>query len=44
MKYVKKIGLILLGNLLYAASIAYFVLPSGLIMGGGTGLALFLII
>lgn len=41
MKYVKKIGLILLGNLLYAASIAYFVLPSGLIMGGGTGLALF---
>lgn len=41
MKYVKKIGLILLGNLVYAASIAYFVLPSGLIMGGGTGLALF---
>lgn len=33
--------MILFGNLLYAAAISYFVVPSGIITGGGTGLALF---
>ncbi len=41
MKRINKIGLILLGNLLYAVAVAYFILPSGLITGGTTGLALF---
>lgn len=36
----KKIGLILLGNTIYALAVAAFILPSGLITGGTTGLAL----
>lgn len=31
---------ILLGNLIYAIAVVYFILPSGAITGGGTGLAL----
>lgn len=38
----KTLPLILLGNLLYAAGIACFILPSGLITGGTTGIALVL--
>lgn len=38
----KTLPLILLGNLLYAAGIAFFILPSGLITGGTTGIALVL--
>ncbi|WP_088188507.1 YitT family protein [Desulfosporosinus sp. FKA] len=37
----KTIGLILLGNTLYALAVTAFILPSGLITGGSTGLALF---
>ena len=33
--------LILLGNALYALAVTMFILPSGLITGGTTGLALF---
>ena len=33
--------MILLGNLLYSFAIAFFILPSGLITGGTTGIALF---
>ncbi|NLI93063.1 MAG: YitT family protein [Peptococcaceae bacterium] len=36
----KNIGLILLGNTIYALAVAAFILPSGLITGGTTGLAL----
>ena len=35
-----KLLLVLLGNTLYALAIALFVLPSGLITGGTTGLGL----
>lgn len=38
---IKNVLFILIGNFIYAFAIAYFVLPSGLIMGGGTGIALF---
>lgn len=37
---IRKIGTILLGNLMYAFAVAYFVLPVGLITGGTTGIAL----
>lgn len=37
---IRKIGMILLGNLMYAFAVAYFVLPVGLITGGTTGIAL----
>ena len=40
-KSIKKIIMILLGNLLYSFAIAFFILPSGLITGGTTGIALF---
>lgn len=40
-KSIQKIIMILLGNLLYAIAIAFFILPSGLITGGTTGIALF---
>ena len=33
--------MILLGNCIYAFAVAYFILPSGLITGGTTGLAIF---
>ena len=33
---------ILLGNLIYAAAVVYFILPAGLITGGTTGLAIFM--
>lgn len=38
----KTLPLILLGNLIYAAGITFFILPSGLITGGTTGIALVL--
>lgn len=37
---VKKIGLVLAGNTLYALAVSLFILPDGLITGGTTGLAL----
>ena len=36
-----RIAAILLGNLIYAAGVAYFILPAGLITGGTTGIAIF---
>ena len=39
---VKKVLVVLLGNLIYAIAVAYFVLPSGVITGGTTGIAVFL--
>ena len=41
LKSIEKIIMILLGNLLYSFAIAFFILPSGLITGGTTGIALF---
>ena len=41
MTNVKKIALIILGNMTYAFAVAYFILPSGLITGGTTGIGLF---
>jgi Uncharacterized conserved protein len=38
----RKIGLILLGNTVYAMAVTMFILPNGLITGGTTGLALIL--
>lgn len=37
---LRKLGMILLGNAMYAVAVAFFVLPSGLITGGTTGIAL----
>ena len=39
---MKTLPVILLGNLLYAIGVAFFILPSGLIVGGTTGIALVL--
>ena len=39
-EYTKKIILILIGNTIYALAVTSFILPSGLITGGSTGLAL----
>lgn len=41
LKSIEKILMILIGNLLYSFAIAFFILPSGLITGGTTGIALF---
>lgn len=38
----KKILTILLGNAIYAFGVAYFLLPTGLITGGTTGIAIFI--
>lgn len=38
---VRKIGLILLGNTLYALAVAFFIAPNHLLTGGSTGIALF---
>ena len=38
---LRKIWIILLGNCLYAFAVAYFILPTGLITGGTTGIAIF---
>ncbi len=38
---MKKLCIILFGNLVYGAAVAFFILPNGLITGGSTGLALF---
>ncbi len=38
---IKKIIMIFIGNMLYSFAIAFFILPSGLITGGTTGIALF---
>lgn len=40
-KAVRKIGMILLGNTLYAFAIAFFITPNHLVTGGTTGIALF---
>ena len=39
-KSAVKIAVIVAGNLLYAAGVVFFILPSGLITGGTTGIAL----
>lgn len=36
-----RLGMILLGNAMYAAAVVLFIVPNGLITGGTTGLALF---
>ena len=41
LKSIEKILMILIGNLLYSLAVAFFILPSGLITGGTTGIALF---
>ncbi|MEQ8200698.1 MAG: YitT family protein [Syntrophomonadaceae bacterium] len=38
--YIKNLGLILLGNTIYALAVTMFILPNGLITGGTTGLSL----
>lgn len=40
-KLLTRILVILLGNFIYAAGVVFFILPSGLITGGTTGIALF---
>lgn len=40
-KSIQKIIMIFFGNMLYSFAIAFFILPSGLITGGTTGIALF---
>lgn len=40
MDTIKKILMIFFGNMLYSFAIAFFILPSGLITGGTTGIAL----
>ena len=40
MKNINKMGIILLGNTIYALAVVLFILPNGLITGGTTGLAL----
>ncbi len=40
-KAIKKVAAILLGNCIYAAGVVFFILPTGLISGGTTGLAIF---
>lgn len=36
-----RIGMIILGNLLYALAVVLFIMPNNLMTGGTTGLALF---
>ena len=38
--YIKLAGIIVLGNLIIAVAVVFFITPSGIIMGGATGLAL----
>lgn len=38
---VRKIGMIILGNTLYAFAVAFFITPNRLVTGGTTGIALF---
>lgn len=38
---IRKLGMILFGNLLYALAVTLFIVPNGLLTGGTTGLALF---
>lgn len=38
---ITRLGMILLGNAMYAAAVVLFIVPNGLITGGTTGLALF---
>lgn len=40
-KRLTETGLVVLGNCIYACGVAMFILPSGLITGGTTGIALF---
>lgn len=40
LKFLYNIPVIILGNLLYAAGVVFFILPSGLITGGTTGIAI----
>lgn len=39
---IRQLFIILLGNMLYAFAVAYFVLPVGLITGGTTGISIFI--
>ena len=38
---IQKLGMIVLGNLLYTLAVTLFIVPNGLLTGGTTGLALF---
>jgi len=40
-RILKTTSIIILGNIIYSLAVAFFIEPSGLIMGGVTGLALF---
>lgn len=42
MNKLRKLLLIIFGNMMYSFAIAYFIIPSGLITGGTTGIALFI--
>ena len=37
---MKRLTLIILGNIIYALGVVFFVVPNGLVTGGTTGLAL----
>ena len=39
---LRRFAAILLGNLVYAVAVTYFILPAGLITGGTTGIAIFM--
>ena len=39
--FLPKLGMIVLGNLLYALAVTLFIVPNQLLTGGTTGLALF---
>lgn len=39
-KFIRNVLIVILGNAIYAAGVVFFILPSGLITGGTTGIAL----
>lgn len=41
LELIKKVAIILLGNLIYAMGVVFFILPTGLITGGTAGIAIF---
>ncbi|MFV0342879.1 MAG: YitT family protein [Anaerocolumna sp.] len=40
-KFILNIFIVILGNILYAAGVVFFIIPAGLITGGTTGIGLF---
>lgn len=39
--FLRDIAIVIIGNIIYACGVAFFILPGGLITGGTTGIALF---